>query len=326
MTCLAAIAALLLTAAPQAAAAPEPVTIRLVSAPKRGGGELRFEAKALFPDGIILKGTFYRSEERLVDGRLVAELTEIGGDTATVEGKRATFVQEVKDTGLYRLVVELKESLQDPDLLASLKKSVAGKWEREEAVWGDDFVGTLSAKLRDLDQQIDVAGDLVRKFAGATASDKVWKDHYPILDKEALTFLKKLEQSGLEKLYPASFNELRLTMRNAKGNAEAVEFENGAFKGSIDYRTKKPTKTIHSVDFTFESILQDLEAAKRAAGAEFLLWIIKDFRRAGTRSGLTDALHSEQRRAGLSSLVEGLESFKDVDASEKQVRAFPAGK
>ena len=124
MMCLAAIAALLLSAPQQAAAAPEPVTIRLVSAPKRGGGELRFEAKAQFPDGIILKGTLYRLEERLVDGRLVAELTEIGGDTATVEGKRATFVQEVKDTGLYRLVVELKESLQDPDLLASLCHSL----------------------------------------------------------------------------------------------------------------------------------------------------------------------------------------------------------
>jgi hypothetical protein len=237
------------------------------------------------------------------------------------------FVQEVKDTGLYCLVVELKESLQDPDLLASLKKPVAGKWEREEAVWGDDFVGTLGPKLRDLDQQVGVAADLVRKFAGAPASDKVWKDHYPILDKEALTFLKKLEQSGLEKVFPASFNELRSTMRNVKGNAEAVEFgEDGVCKGSIDYRNKKPTKTIHSVDFTFDSILKDLETVKRSAGAEFLLWVIKDFRRAGARNGLSEALRAEHRRPGLSALVEALEPFKDVDGSEKQARAFPGGK
>jgi len=328
MMCLAAITALLLTALPQqAAAGPEPVTIRLISAPKKGGGELRFEAKAQFPDGIVLKATLYRSEERLVDGRLVAELTEVGGDATTVEGKRATFALDVKDTGLYRLVVELKESIQDPDLLASLKKSIAGKWEREEAVWGDDFVGTLGPKLRDFDQQVDVAADLVRKFAGATASDKVWKDYYPVLDKEAATFLKKLDQSGLERLLPAAVNELRLTMRNVKGNAEAVEFgSDGAFRGSIDYRTKKPTKTIHSADFTFDSVLKDLEAAKRAASAEFLLWVIKDFRRSGTRTGLTEALRAEHRRPGLSSLVEGLEAFKDVDASEKQVRAFPGGK
>src|SRR5436190_6835248 len=239
MTLIAALAALLCAAPQQPAAAPEPVTIRLVSAPKRGSGELRFEAKALFPDGIVLKGTLYRSEERLVEGRLVPELTEIGGNTATVEGKRATFSQDVKDAGLYRLVVELKESLQDPDLLASFKKPIAGKWEREEAVWGDDLVGTLSAKLRDFDQQADIAADLVRKFAGATASNKVWKDHYPVLDKEAATFLKKLEQAGLEKLLPAAFNELRSTMRNVKGNAEAIEFgEDGICKGSIDYRNK----------------------------------------------------------------------------------------
>jgi hypothetical protein len=327
MKMIAAIAALLFAAPQEPAAGPGPVTIRLASAPKRGGGELRFEAKALFPDGIVLKAGLFRSEERLVDGRLVAELTEVGGDATTVEGKRAAFAQEVKDSGLYRLVVELKESLQDPDLLASLKKSIAGKWEREEAVWGDDFVGTLGPKLRDFDQQVDVAADLVRKFAGATASDKIWKDHYPLLDKDALGFLKKLEQSGLEKLYPAAFNELRLTMRNVKGNAEAVEFgDDGAFKGSIDYRTKKPTKTIHSLDFSFDSCLKDLETAKRAAGAEFLLWIIKDFRRAGVRSPLSEALRSEHRRPGLGTLVEALEPFKDVDAIEKQVRALSGGK
>jgi hypothetical protein len=324
---VAAVAALLLAAPQQAAAAPEPVTIRLVSAPKRGAGEVRFEAKALFPDGIVLKGTLYRSEERLVEGRLVSELTEVGSDTATVEGRRVVFAQEVKDTGLYRLVVELKESLQDPDLLASLKKSVVGKWEREEAVWGDDFVGTLGSKLRDFDQQADIGVELIRKFAGATASSKVWMDHYPVLDKEALGFLKKLEQSGLERLFPAAFNELRLTMRNVKGNAEAVEFsEDGTCKGSIDYRTKKPTKTIHSVDFTFDSVLKDVEAAKRAAGGEFLLWVIKDYRRAGARSGLAEALRAEQRRPGLSALVEGLESFKDVDASERLARALPGGR
>jgi hypothetical protein len=327
MTSIATIAVLLVSALQGPAAAAEPVTIRLVSAPKRGSGELRFEAKTQFPDGIVLKGTLFRAEERLVEGRLVAELTEIGGDVATVEGKRAAFAQEVKDTGLYRLVVEFRESLQDPDLLSSLKKPATTKWEREEAIWGDDFVGTLAPKLRDFDQQVDVAADLVRKFAGATASDKVWKDHYPVLDKEALTFLKKLDQSGLEKQFPASFNELRLTMRNVKGNAEAVEFaQDGACKGSIDYRTKKPTKTIHSTDFTFDSILTDLDIAKRAAGAEFLLWVIKDYRRAGARGGLSEALRAEQRRPGLSALVESLETFKDVDGSERQVRALPSSK
>jgi hypothetical protein len=327
MTCLAAVTAILFVATPQAAPPQEPVTIKLTAAPKRGGGELKFEAKAQFPDGIVLKATLYRSEERLVEGQLVAELTELGNDTVTVEGRRATFSQEIKDSGLYRLVVELKESLQDPDLLASLKKSVAGKWTVDQAVWGDDFVGTLGSKLHDLDQQAALAVDLIRKFSGATASSKVWKEHYPILDKEALTFLKKLEQSGLEKAYPAAFNELRGTMRNVKGNAEAIEFaEDGTCRGSIDYRTKKATKTIHSEDFSFETVLRDVEATKRAAGAEFLLWVIKDFRRAGARTVLSDALRSEHRRAGLGPIVEALDSFKDVDASEKLVRALPSGK
>ena len=62
------------------------------------------------------------------------------------------------------------------------------------------------------------------------------------------------------------------------------------------------------------------------AGGEYLLWIIKDFRRAGARTGLTEALRSEHRRPGLSGLVEALESFKDVDATEKQVRGLPGGK
>jgi hypothetical protein len=114
-------------------------------------------------------------------------------------------------------------------------------------------------------------------------------------------------------------------MRNVKGNADAMEFaEDGTCKGSIDYRTKKPTKTIHSEDFTFDVVLKDVEISKRAAGAEYLLWIVKDFRRAGPRTALSEALRSERRRPGLAGLVEGLESFKDVDASEKAIRTSVA--
>ena len=160
-----------------------------------------------------------------------------------------------------------------------------------------------------------------------TASNKVWKDHYPVLDKEMTAYLKKLEQSGLEKSCPAAFTELRGTMRNVKGNAEAVEFgEDGACKGSIDYRTKKPTKTIHSEDFAFETVLRDVEATRRAAAGEFLLWVIKDYRRAGPRTALSDALRSEHRRAGISTFVEALDSFKDVEGTERLIRGLPGGK
>jgi len=269
MTSLAAIA-VLLWAAPQAAApAAEPVTVKLISAPKRGAGDLRFEGKALFPDGIVLKGTLYRSEERIVDGHLAPELTELGNDVATVEGKRIAFTLAVKDSGLYRLVVELKENLQEPDLLASIKKPVAGKWSFEQAVWGDEYIGALGTKLRDFDLQADAAIDLIRKFASASATNKGWKEHFPTLDKETTQLLKKLDQSGLDRICPAAFSELRSTIRNVKGNADAMEFaEDGTSKGSIDYRTKKPTKTIHSEDFNFDTVMKDVEASKRAAGGE----------------------------------------------------------
>jgi hypothetical protein len=323
MTTVMALALAIFAAPQEPAAAQEPVTLRFASAPKRGAGELRFEANAKFPDGIVLKWTLFRLEERLVDGHLVSEATELASDAASVEGKRAVFVQEVRDWGLYRLVVELKESLQDSEVFATVKNRGAGKWTIEQAVWGDDFVGTLGSRLRDFDQQADLAIELIRKFAAATQSLKVWKEHYPILDKESLTYLKKLDQSGLEKVYPAAVNELRLTMRNVKGNAEAVEFtEDGACRGSIDYRTKKATKTIHSEDFTFDAVLRDVESTKRAAGGEFLLWTIKDFRRAGARTSLSDALRSEHRRPGLGAQVEGLDAFKDVDASEKAIRSI----
>ena len=326
MTILMALAAMMAAVPQEAAAAAEPLTLRLVSAPKRGGGDLRFEGKALFPDGIVLKGTLFRCEDRIVDGRLVTEQTELANDCAIVEGKRVVFTLPVKDLGFYRLLVELREGLQEPDLLASIKRPLLNK-TFEQPVWGDDFVGTLGPKLKEFDQQADLAVDLIRKFAAATASNKVWKDHYPVLDKEMTAYLKKLEQSGLEKSCPAAFTELRGTMRNVKGNAEAVEFgEDGACKGSIDYRTKKPTKTIHSEDFTFEAVLKDVEATKRAASGEFLLWVIKDFRRSGARAGLADVLRAEHRRPGLGAFVEALEGFKDVDASERQIRGAASPK
>src|SRR5437773_10000911 len=101
MTHLAALVALLV-AAPQEAATPaEPVSLRLVASPKRGAGDLRFEGKALFPDGIVLKATLFRSEGRFVVGRLVPELAEVGNDSATVEAKRLSFTIPSKDSGLY---------------------------------------------------------------------------------------------------------------------------------------------------------------------------------------------------------------------------------
>jgi hypothetical protein len=327
MTMLTAIATLLLAAQDKPAPAPEPITIKLSSAPKRGGGELKYEVKTLYPDGIVLRGTLFQLEEHLVEGRPVLEATEIGSDAATVEGKRASFVYEIKGAGLYRTLVEFQESQQDPDLLATLKRPIGGKATCENAVWGDEFVGTLGPKLRDFDQQVGLAVELVRKFAAATTSQKVWKENYQQLDKEAVSYLKKLDQSGLDKVYPAAFNELRLSMRNAKGNAEAMEFgEDGACRGSINYQTKKPTKTIHSEDFSFEVILRDVEATKRQVANEFLLWIIKDFRRAGARTGLAEALRSEHRRPGLGALVDALETFRDVEVVERQLRGGSADK
>ena len=228
----------------------EPVSVRLVSSPKKGPGDLRFEGKALFPDGIVLKGTLFRLEERFTEGRLSLEPMELGNDVATVEGKRISLTLAVKDTGLYRLVVELREDLQEPDLLASIKKSPVGKWSFVQAIWGDDFVNLPGPKLREFEQQTDLAVGLTRRFVAATASEKMWKELYPNLDKELAGYLKKLDQTCLEKFYPASVVELRGTMRNLKGNAEAVLFaDDGTCKGSIDYRTQKPTKTIHSQDF-----------------------------------------------------------------------------
>jgi hypothetical protein len=320
MSTLIALAALLV--ASQTSQPPaEAVTLRLLSFPKRGAGELKYEGKAVFPDGIALKGTLFRSEERLADGRLGPELAEIASDVATVEGRRIAFTLPVKEPGVYQLVVELREDLQEPDLVPSITKSLPGKWTFCQAVWGDEFAGPLGSKLREFDQQAEGAIALIRRFASATSSSQIWKDHYPTLDKELAGYLKKLDQSGLEKPYAAAVLELRCTMRNLKGNAEAMVFgEDGTCKGSIDYRTQKPTKTIHSEDFAFDAILKDVDLSKRAAGREFLLWIIKDFRLAGARAELSALLHSEAKREGAASSVEALDGFKDVDSAEKQIR------
>src|SRR5262245_33948083 len=244
------IAALALAASQ--APSPEPVTLRVVSAPKRGSGELKFEGKAVFADGIVLKGTLYRAEERLVEGALAPEPTEIASEAATVEGRRVAFTIPVKDPGLYRLVVELREDLQEPDLVRTITTTLPGKWTFDHAVWSDEFTVPMSSKLREFDVQVEASAALTRRFMQAASSQQVWKENYPTLDKELGAFLKKFDQTVLERIFPAAVLELRSTMKNLKGNAEAMLFgEDGSCKGSIDYRTQKPTKTIHSRDFTF---------------------------------------------------------------------------
>jgi hypothetical protein len=300
---------------------PDPVALRLVSAPKKGPGELKFEGKAVFPDGTVLKGTLYLVEERLVERALSPELAEIEGQVATVEGRRVAFTLAVKNPGLYRLVVELREDLQEPDLARSITSSLPGKWSFDHAVWGDDYAVRLGSKLGDFDLQVETSVALIRRFLQASASGQAWKEHYPLLDKDLGAFLKKFDQTALEGVFPASVLELRCTMRNLKGNAEAMVFaEDGSCKGSIDYRTQKPTKTIHSQDFTLEAILKDLEAVRAAAGREFALWLIKDFRRAAARPELTSLLRAEAKHPGVAPYVEALDGFKDADGVEKQIR------
>ena len=319
MSIVTALATILIAAAQSPEA--EPVAIRLAAFPKRGAGELRYDGKALFPDGIALKGTLHRLEERLKDGMLAAEPTELSRDVPVVEGKRVAFTFTVKDPGVYRLVVEYREDLQEPDLLASFKKSAPGKWSFDHAVWGDEFVVPLGPKLRDFDQHVEAALSLIRRFSAATESSNTWKDQHPGLDKELTGALKKLDQANFDRFYPAAALELRSTLRNLKGNAEAILFDaEGKCKGSIDYRTQKPTKTIHSEDFTFDAVVKDVEAAGRSVGREFLLWAVKDFRRSGARTLLTDAVRSEGRRPGLAPYIEALDGFKDPAAAEKAIR------
>lgn len=316
MTLSIALATLLISTA-QTPEATEPVTMRVAAAPRRGAGELRYDGKALFPDGIALKGTLYRLEERLKDGVLVPEPTEISSETPSVESKRVGFTFTIKDPGVYRLLVEYREDLQEPDLLAAYKKSVPGKWSFDHAVWGDEFVVPLGAKLRDFDQHVETALSLIRRFSAATETGQTWKDQYPGLDKELTVALKKFDQAGLDRFYPAASLELRSTLRNLKGNAEAILFDpEGKCRGSIDYRTQKPTKTIHSEDFTFGAVTKDVEAAARAVGREYLLWAIKDFRRSGAKPSLSDVA----RRPGLAPYVEALEGFKEPEAAEKMIR------
>ena len=300
---------------------PEPVTLRVVSAPKRGAGDLKFEGKAVFADGIVLKGTLYKTEERFVEGGLAPEPSEIAAEAATVESRRVAFTFPVKDPGVYRLVVELREDLQEPDLVKSITSTLPGKWTFDQSVWADDFTVPLGSKLRDFDVQVEASVALIRRFVQASASVQAWKEHYPLLDKELGTFLKKFDQTVLERIFPAAVLELRCTMRNLKGNAEAMVFaEDGSCKGSIDYRTQKPTKTIHSQDFTFEAILKDVEASRAVAGREFMLWLIKDARRSGVRPELTSLLRAEAKHPGVSSHIEALDGFKDLDGVERQIR------
>jgi hypothetical protein len=266
MSMLLAIAVLDLAQDPPA----ELVTVRLTSVPKRGPGEVRFDGKAQFPDGVALQARLFRVEERLKDGILASEvIDEIGNDVPSVESRRIAFALAVKDPGTYRLVVEYRENLQEPDVLAAVKKADPGKWTFDPFVWNDEFVAALGPKLREFDHQADAAMSLIRRFEGATASSQAWKDQYPGLDKELSGYLKKFDQAALERFFPAAALELRGTMRNLKGNAEAILFgDDGKCRGSIDYRTQKHTKTIHSEDFAFDTLMKDVEAAKRAVGRE----------------------------------------------------------
>jgi hypothetical protein len=128
---------------------------------------------------------------------------------------------------MYRLVVELREDLQEPDLVKTITSTLPGKWTFDHSGWGDDFTATMDAKLRDFDLQVETSVALIRRFAQASASGQVWKETYPGLDKELGAFLKKFDQTVLERVFPAAVLELRCTMRNL-GNARMMFAEDAS--------------------------------------------------------------------------------------------------
>ncbi len=236
------------------------------------------------PERTRLRVALSLRREHLSDDRLVSLLEEGNTSTANVVDGDFVVSSEALFRGPFTFKIDFPEALQRQDVLDQLKGwKGARSWILECAGWGDDLVPALHPGLLALESLLQEAREHLKLFEEALASEERWKVDGPrvLLNGERLQ--RKIEAKG-PGLYPAGWDLLHRTMRDAVGGARLSQWKDGKWTGPVTYHAdKEPVKTHRGEPYSLARLKEYLEQAQVVAVREFCLWIIKDVRRGGHR-------------------------------------------
>ena len=300
--------------------------------PKAKRPLLRFEGGIPVPDMTVLFVSVSRSQESWGNDRLEPSFTTASGSMAQVIDRKFTLESPIDGSGLFSVRVDLRDELQNPQIVDSLKKTPVDPktWMFAFSAWSDDLPTNLASALQELDLLAQDAGAMVRKYETACKTEQTWQVAAKELTAENAKLLKRCESTGLRAYYPAALNQIHYTVRNLQGNSPYFSFVDGKFSGATSYHAdNQKVKTFRNEDFTYENFKRYIAESTSVAGREFALWIVKDFRRAGNQSTADAAAAVAQVKdhPGVVEFVERLKPVKldDIETLEKDIRAAKLG-
>lgn len=328
MTRLLAVALLLPAALAAQDGKVEMILAAKVPNPKAKRPLLQFDGAVPLPDMAVLFVSVGRSNEAWAGGRLEPVQAGAGGLMAQVKARKFTLANPIDGPGLFAVRVDLREELQNPTILESLKKNPVQprSWSFMFSAWNEDLLPALVSNLQELDSLSNDALEMVKKFELACAKEEVWKAQAKDITTENAKLLKRCEQSALKALYPAALSQIHYTVRNLQGNSPYFSFEGGKFAGATSYHAdNQKLKTFREEDFTFENFKRYCGDAITIGGREFSLWILKDFLRAGKvlHPDAAEAVKQMKTHSGVAEFAERLLAPKaeEIEHLEKEIRA-----
>ncbi|MBI2931033.1 MAG: hypothetical protein HYY16_05230 [Planctomycetes bacterium] len=265
------------------AAAAQDVELPSSFHPVRHGDKLlvKLEGRTSLPDDACLQITLVRLDERCVGTKLESFPNSSGIAEAPVSQKRFAAEISAEGGGLYKAILELRDEAQLDEIRPKIQaQGDRRRWEFVLHGWNDDLLASLPALLTSVDAAVLDMGRLVDEVEQACASAEAWKTDSGRVIKEGETLLRRLQAAPWRTLYPATQGELVSIASNLLATTQFMKWsDDGSLQEFHDYHTGGKAKTFKHEDFSFAAVRRYVEEAKRIAGRESGLWLVKEFHR-----------------------------------------------
>jgi len=192
-----------------------------------------FTGTCPLPDGAILLFDFTRVDDMILQDRLVAWHSTVGGATVVLDGQKFSFGFPFTRSGRYTASVSVPLGLQEKEQLNELKgKGLENRrWHFSFDLAFEGWLLKSGKSLGEVAPLVKSAGEYVDAYEAAIMSEERWGRDQGGLIKSGSELQKDIESARLLEFYPAAIGELRIMVRYLLGNLPYCRFEEGRFVG-----------------------------------------------------------------------------------------------
>lgn len=277
------------------------------------------------PEGLFFRLHVHRESEKFDGDRLVAYEREFGADTIALQRGEVRFDWPYTGPAMVRVGVSAPDGLQELEMARALNVPESRRnWSFATGVWNQDVLWRLESQLP---EAVAIAGklrSLIGRIEATCTSEALFKGHEKEFIADAERIQSLATSFGGGSLFPASMGEVECVARDLAVLMPIFRWEEGKFAGPKSYYTNgRPATTFHSDPFGFDALRQYVDRAIVIAGREFLLWIVRDVRRASLGEDHRRLVRSNALMPGVADFAQ---RFLQVDADglaglEPEIRA-----